>query len=239
MDGRFNTIAGWVLGAGIVLLGSTLVLGEIFKAERPETMGYPIAGVQEEGAGAAAAAEPPIAHFLQTADATRGAAVFRKCQACHNADQGGANGLGPNLWSTVGNNIAHRPDFAYSDVLRNHGGRWDWDTLSIWLRSPRAFAPGTKMTFAGLSNPQERADVLLFLNQHGGTLQIPPPPAEAAPAAGNAAEGNGAEANTAQASLAGARASANATPTARTPASVGGPGAPDVAGRAKQERPQH
>ena len=122
MDGRFNTIAGWVLGAGIVLLGSTLVVHEIYKAERPEPMGYPIAGVQEEGEGGGAAAEQPIAHYLQTADAARGAAVFRKCQACHNADNGGANGLGPNLWGTAGNHVAHRADFSYSDVLKNHGG---------------------------------------------------------------------------------------------------------------------
>lgn len=198
MDGRFNTIAGWVLGAGIVLLGSSLVVHELYKAERPEPMGYPIAGVQEESEGGAAAAEQPIAHYLQTADAARGAAVFRKCQACHNADNGGANGLGPNLWSTAGNHVAHRPDFSYSDVLKNHGGNWDWETLSAWLHSPRTFAPGTKMTFAGLSDPQDRADVLLFLNQHGGTLTIPPPPAEAAaPAAGNATEGNATEANAA------------------------------------------
>jgi cytochrome c len=190
MDGRFNTIAGWVLGAGIVLLGTTLVTHELFKAERPEPMGYPINGVQEEGAETAAA-EPPIAHFLQTADAARGEAVFRKCGACHNADQGGANQLGPNLWGTVGNTIAHRPDFSYSEALRGHGGRWDWDTLGQWLKSPRNFAQGTKMTFAGLSDPQERADVLLFLNQHGGTLTLPPPPAEApaAGAAGNSSEG--------------------------------------------------
>jgi cytochrome c len=194
MDGRFNTIAGWVLGAGIVLLGSSLVVHEMYKAERPEPMGYPIAGVQEEGEGGEAAAEPPIAHFLQSADATRGAAVFRKCQACHNADNGGANGLGPNLWSTMGNRIAHRPDFSYSDPLRSHGGTWDWETMSAWLKSPRTFASGTKMTFAGLSDPQDRADVMLFLNQHGGTLTIPPPPA-AAPAEGNAAEGNAAQAN--------------------------------------------
>jgi cytochrome c len=193
MDGRFNTIAGWVLGAGIVLLGSTLVVHELYKAERPDPMGYPIAGVHEEGEGTAAAAEQPIAHYLQTADATRGAAVFRKCQACHNADNGGANGLGPNLWGTVGNNLAHRPDFSYSDALKNHGGRWDWDTLGAWLHSPRTFAPGTKMTFAGLSEPQDRADVLLFLNQHGGSLTIPPPPAEAAaPPGGNAVEANAA-----------------------------------------------
>ena len=129
MDGRFNTIAGWVLGAGIVLLGATLVTGEFFKAERPETMGYPIPGVQEEGAEGGAAAEPPIAHYLQTADAARGEAVFRRCQSCHNVDNGGANGLGPNLWGTAGNTVAHRPDFSYSDALKNHGGRWDWDTL--------------------------------------------------------------------------------------------------------------
>jgi len=190
MDGRFNTIAGWVLGAGIVLLGSTLVVHELYKAERPDPMGYPIAGVQEESESGAPA-EQPIAHYLQSADATRGAAVFRKCQACHNADNGGANGLGPNLWGTAGNRIAHRADYSYSDPLKNHGGTWDWETLSAWLHSPRTFAPGTKMTFAGLSDPQERADVLLFLNQHGGSLTIPPPPAEAAaPAGGNAAQAN-------------------------------------------------
>jgi cytochrome c len=194
MDGRFNTIAGWVLGAGIVFLGATLVTEELFKAERPEHMGYPIAGVVEEGAGTAAA-EPPIAHFLQTADATRGEAVFRKCGACHNANQGGPNQLGPNLWSTAGNTIAHHTDFSYSDALRSHGGTWDWESLSHWLKSPRTFAPGTKMTFAGLSDPQERADVMLFLNQHGGTLQIPPPPPEG-PAAGATPPGNAAAAAT-------------------------------------------
>jgi cytochrome c len=209
MDGRFNTIAGWVLGAGIVLLGASLVTGEIYKAERPEPMGYPIAGVHEEGEGGAAA-EQPIAHYLQTADATRGEAVFRKCAACHNADNGGANGLGPNLWGTAGNTLAHRAEFAYSDALKNHGGTWDWDTLSAWLHSPRTFAPGTKMTFAGLSDPQDRADVMLFLNQHGGTLTIPPPPAETAPAAGNAAEGNAAGANAAEANTAAPAANAAA-----------------------------
>ena len=209
MDGRFNTIAGWVLGAGIVLLGTTLVTGELFKAERPETMGYPIPGVQEEGAEGGAAAEAPIAHYLQTADAARGEAIFHRCQSCHNADNGGANGIGPNLWSTAGNTIAHRPDFAYSDGLKNHGGRWDWDTLSAWLHSPSRFAPGTKMTFAGLSDPQDRADGLLFLNQHGGTLTIPPPPAEAAaPAGGNAAGGNEAGGNEAGANASAANSSA-------------------------------
>jgi len=223
MDGRFNTIAGWVLGAGIVLLGATLVTGELFKAERPETMGYPIAGVQDEGEGGAAAAELPIAHYLQTADAARGEAVFRRCQSCHTVTNGGANGIGPNLWGSAGNTIAHHADYSYSDALRNHGGRWDWDTMSAWLHSPSRFAPGTKMTFAGLSDPQDRADILLFLNQHGGTLTIPPPPAAAAaPAGGNAGGGNEAGGNEASANASAANTAAPAAPAAPAAANAAG-----------------
>jgi cytochrome c len=237
MDGRFNTIAGWVLGAGIVLLGASLVTGELYKAERPETMGYPIEGVEEEGHAGGAAAELPIAHYLQTADAARGEAVFRKCAACHNADQGGANGLGPNLWGTMGANVAHVAGFNYSDALRGHGGNWDWETMSSWLHSPRTFAPGTKMTFAGLSDPQDRADVMLFLNTHGGNLQVPPPPAEGAP--GNAATGaNEPAANNAEASLQRPDADA-AEPQARSEGQTKGPAATDTSGRAAQEPPSH
>jgi cytochrome c len=207
MDGRFNTIAGWVLGAGIVLLGAKLVTDELYHAEAVESGGFPIAGVQEEGEGGEA--EQPIAFYLQTADAARGQAVFQKCGTCHTANQGGANGLGPNLYGTMGANLAHVAGFAYSEALRSHGGTWDWETMSQWLRSPRTFAPGTKMTFAGLSNPQDRADVMVYLNGQGGRLTIPPPPA-AAPAEANAAEGNAAEGNAAEANAAAPAANAAA-----------------------------
>ena len=195
MDDRFNTIAGWVLGGGIVLLGGSLVAGEYFKAERPEHMGYPIAGVVEEGEGGGAAAEPPVEAVLQTADVGAGEASFRKCTGCHNATNGGADQVGPNLWGVVGGHIgAHRPGYAYSEALRSHGGEWTFQNLYQWLKAPGRFAQGTKMTFAGLSDPQERANVIAYLNQQGSNLPLPPPPA-AAPAEGNAAapaEGNAA-----------------------------------------------
>lgn len=220
MDDRFNTIAGWVLGGGIVLLGASLVSAEYFKAERPETMGYPIPGVVEEGAGAEAA-EPPIAALLQTADAAAGEAVFRKCAACHTITQGGPSGLGPNLWGSVGADIAHVPGFAYSEPLRTKEGTWTWENLSDWLSSPRTFAPGTKMTFAGLSDPQDRANLIAYMNRQGSNLPLPPPPAEQPAQAGAAPE----------------QPVLNEAATPRTPANVGGPGAPDVSGRAQQERP--
>ena len=177
MDDRFNTIAGWVLFAGIVALGSSIVAGEVFHSERPEHMGYPIEGVEQEGEEGAEA-EQPIAFYLASADAAQGEQVFKKCMACHNADKGGPNTLGPNLWGTLGAPIGQGRGFAFSDALASKGGTWTWDSLSDWLKSPKSFAPGTKMTFAGLSSPEDRAAVILFLNQHSDSPQpLPAPPA--------------------------------------------------------------
>ena len=182
MDDRFNTIAGWVLFAGIVALGASIVGGETFHEERPEEMGYPIEGVVVEGEGGAEA-EKPIAFYLASADPAAGEQVFKKCTACHNADQGGTNALGPGLYGVMGNGVAGHPGFAFSDALKGKGGNWDWDTMSAWLASPKKFAPGTKMTFAGLSNPQDRANVMAFLNSRDASpLPLPAAPAEAAAA---------------------------------------------------------
>jgi cytochrome c len=184
MDDRFNTIAGWVLFAGIVALGTSIVAGEMFHAERPEKMGYPIAGVEQEGEGGAAA-EQPIEVYLAKADPAKGQQTFNKCAACHNADKGGANQLGPNLWDVLGEPIGQGKGFAFSDALSKKGGTWNWDNLNQWLTSPRNFAPGTKMTFAGLGDPQDRANVIAFLNQHSDA----PKPLPAAPAAANGSTG--------------------------------------------------
>jgi cytochrome c len=192
MDDRFNTIAGWVLFAGIVALGSSIVAGELFHSERPKKMGYPIAGVVEEGEGGAAAAEQPIETYLAKADPAKGQQTFNKCMACHNADKGGANQLGPNLWNVLGEPIGQGKGFAFSDALSKKGGTWNWDDLSQWLTSPRTFAPGTKMTFAGLSDPQDRANVIAFLNSHSDAPKpLPSAPAAAAPAAAGTAPGTG------------------------------------------------
>ena len=187
MDDRFNTIAGWVLFAGIVALGTSIVAGEVFRSERPEEMGYPIEGVELEGE-VGAAAEEPIAVYLAKADAAKGEQVFKKCAACHTIDQGAANQLGPNLFATMGKAIAGHAGFAYSDALKSKGGTWDWDSMSAWLKSPKAYAPGTKMTFAGLGNPQDRADIMAYMNSKGSNLPLPAAPAAAAaePAAGAA-----------------------------------------------------
>jgi len=186
MDDRANTIAGWVLAGGIAALGLSILSSEYFKAERPEKMGFVVEGVEEDGEGGAAVAEKPIAFYLQAADPAKGADVFKKCAACHNADKGGPNALGPNLYGVVGDHVASgRGGFAFSDALKSKGGTWDWQNLSDWLKSPKTYAPGTKMTFAGLSKPEDRANVIAYLNkQSEAPKPMPAAPAEAAPAAG-------------------------------------------------------
>jgi cytochrome c len=229
MDDRFNTIAGWVLFAGIVALGSSIVAGEMFHGERPEKMGYPIAGVEQEGGGAAAA-EQPIEVYLAKADPAAGQQVFNKCMACHNADKGGANQLGPNLWGVIGEPIGQGKGFAFSDALAKKGGTWDWDKLSEWLTSPRAFASGTKMTFAGLSNPQDRANVIAFLNQHSDAPKTLPTSPEIAGAKPGAGPNNGPQKAENQPVLSEQQAGKN-------PKNIGGEGAPKVARPASAKTP--
>ncbi|HJQ18249.1 MAG TPA: cytochrome c family protein [Allosphingosinicella sp.] len=233
MDDRANTIAGWVLLAGIVGLGASIVTHEYFHAERPEKMGYPIEGVEAENGGeAAAAAEQPIEFYLASADPAQGESVFKKCATCHNAAKGGPNQLGPNLWGVLGKPHGHVPGFAYSDALKSKPGVWDWDSLGQWLHSPKAYAPGTKMTFAGLSKPQDRANVIAYLNKQSDS-PLPLPAAPAAPAKA-AAEASGAPAAAGKAKDQPVLTEGQAAkqPEGR----VGGDAATSVAGSAAQEK---
>ena len=197
MDNRNNTIAGWTLGACMVALALAIGGNMLFTAEKPEKMGYPVEGVSADAAGGGAP-EEPIANLLAKADAAKGAETFKKCASCHTANQGGANGIGPNLYATVGEAVAEgKGGFAFSDALKAKGGKWDFEALNAWLTSPRKYAPGTKMSFAGLSAGKDRADVILYLNSLGSNVPLPAPQAGAPaatdakvpPAAGAAAAG--------------------------------------------------
>ncbi len=183
MDDRNNTIAGWVLGGGIAALGFTIASGMFFHAEVPESgkQGYAIQGVETAEAGGVAVV--PIATLLATADIAKGEAVFKKCTACHTIAAGGANGIGPNLQGVLGKPLASHAGFAYSDALKSKGGNWTFEAMNEWLANPRKYAPGNKMTFAGLGAPEDRANVLLYLNSQGSNLPLPAAPA--APAEGS------------------------------------------------------
>ena len=211
MDDRSNTIAGWVLAGGIVALGLSIVSGMYFHGEAPEKEGFAVAA--EAGGEAGGAAAVPIATLLATADIAKGEAAFKKCAACHTIAPGGANGIGPNLWASMGKPHGHVAGFSYSDALKSIPGNWDFEGMDKWLANPKKYAPGTKMTFAGLSNPEERANLIAYLNAQGSNLPLPAPPAADAAAAAPAADAATGEA--AAAPAADAAAPAPAAPAAK------------------------
>jgi cytochrome c len=115
-----------------------------------------------EGAMEAAGGSGILA-LLASADADAGSKVARKCSACHSFDEGGANKVGPNLWGVVGADIASHEGYSYSDALSGKEGTWDYESLAAFLEDPKAWAPGTKMSFAGIKKPEELADLIAYL----------------------------------------------------------------------------
>ncbi|WP_448586345.1 c-type cytochrome [Thermaurantiacus sp.] len=187
---EWNRMAGAFLAALLSLLALSILTDEfLMRPEVPQQKGYVVAGVEAEadaGEAAPAEAEPPVEVFLASADLARGEAAFKKCAACHSINEGGANGVGPNLWGIVGAPHARVAGFQYSDALAARKGEpWSWAALDAWLRSPKAAIPGNRMAFAGIGRPQERADLLVYLNSKSSRpLPIPaaPPPAAEATA---------------------------------------------------------
>ena len=163
---EINKILGALLGTCLVLVAVHIASGAIFTQQPPAKPGYEIAVKEEapQGAAPAAPAEVPIANLLASASAERGAQVAKQCQACHNFQEGQGAKVGPDLYGIVGRPVASVPGFNYSAPLKAKGGTWTFDALNKWLTKPSADVPGTAMTFAGLSNEKQRADVIAYLN---------------------------------------------------------------------------
>jgi len=189
---EFNKIAGAVLFALLVLFGTRTVSNIIFAPHAPEQPGYEIEVAEE---GGQTAAEPkqetavPLANLLQQASVEQGQRAARKCAACHTFDQGGASRVGPNLYNIVGNPLGAEQGFAYSQALKDKGGNWDYEDLDLFIEAPRAYLPGTKMAFAGIRRPAERADLILYLRSLSPSpVVLPEPEPEPEPATAEADE---------------------------------------------------
>jgi cytochrome c len=186
-----------VLVGGIVFFLTGLIGDTLVREQLPEKPVLNIAApTTPSGGGETKPAGPaPIAPLLAAADPKVGEQfVHRVCIACHTFDKGGKPGVGPNLYGIVSAPADHEEGFNYSPaLLKLKGQPWTYDALNEWLYKPSAYASGTRMSFAGISNDKQRADVIAYLR----TLSDNPaalPSAEATDKAAATAAGGGAAA---------------------------------------------
>lgn len=188
---EWNKIAGAVLGTLLFVVAVRIATGFIFEVKPPEKPGYVVQGVEVPtgtGATQAAAAEEQVPDWgtvLPKASVSDGKSISTRCEQCHDLSKGGPNKIGPNLWSIVDSPRGEdRGGFAFSAAMKAKGGKWTYDELFKFLKSPGAYIPGTKMSFAGLRSPDDRVNLISYLRtQSDSPAPIPPPqPAKAAPA---------------------------------------------------------
>ena len=161
----FNKIAGAVLATAL----GVMVLREaphfFMHTEMPETPAYTVGPIEVETTGEAEPLPFPQADWIAAMDAVRGAKVFKKCTSCHNVDNGGANGTGPNLWNIVGASAGAKGGFKYSNALASSGITWTYEELDGFLKKPTKYVSGTNMNFVGLKKDADRAAVIELLRQ--------------------------------------------------------------------------
>lgn len=181
MSLEFNKIAAAVLTAGVAFMGASILADVVVS---PNRLAEPAISLGREAApapvatAAAAPAAPaaiaPVTPLLAAANLENGAtATRRSCAACHTLNEGGRNGVGPNLWNIVNAAPGQVAGFNFSEANRARADRpWDFESLNAFIANPRQYMPGTRMAFSGIANVQQRADIIAFLR----TLSNDPAP---------------------------------------------------------------
>ena len=161
-----------------IFLAVTLVFGinkitdTIYYVEKPEKSAYQVdaaidvASTTSSETNTESSESGNIMALFASTSAVEGAKVFKKCAACHSISQGGANKIGPALWGVLGRKAGSVSDYKYSKALVAHGKPWSFEEMNGFLLKPKDWIKGTKMSFAGLKNADERAAVILYMNEN-------------------------------------------------------------------------
>jgi cytochrome c len=164
---KTNKILAGFLLAGLLAMGGGKIAEIFVPYQELEENAYPIEITQLADSGNNAApvnqGPEPILAMLASADIDAGIKIAKKCSACHEFNADGKNKTGPMLWNIVDANMAMKEGFNYSGALASMGGTWDYNALNAFFYKPKAYVEGTKMNFAGLKKPSDRANLIAYL----------------------------------------------------------------------------
>ena len=164
---KTNKFLAAFLLAGLLAMGGGKIAEILVPDKELAENAYPIE-VKEVAAGGHSATSSdkgpePILALLASADVQSGMKLAKKCTACHEFSMDGKNKTGPMLWNIVDANKGMKDGFKYSEALVGMGGKWDYEALNAFLYKPKAYIKGTKMNFAGLKKPTDRANMIAYL----------------------------------------------------------------------------
>ncbi len=168
----FTKVIGGFCGALLIfLLGNWAAeilyhVGDDGHGEEHAAAGYPIE-VAEGGEGGEEEAPADFATVFASADAAAGEKVFGKCRACHKLVEG-ENAVGPYLYGVVGRATGAASGFNYSGALSAATDTWTPEALNAFLENPAGYAPGTTMSFRGLPDVEDRANLIAYLDGTDG-----------------------------------------------------------------------
>ena len=165
---EINKIIAAILVTVLLIFGIGKISDLVFHVKKPDVQGYKVEIKVGDATAVQASAESQvdISALLAQGNIDLGKKVFKKCAACHSIKIDGKNKIGPKLWSVMFRPVGSIADYKYSKALVSYGKEWTWEEMNGFLIKPAKWIKGNKMGFAGLKKEEDRASVILYLNQN-------------------------------------------------------------------------
>ena len=171
-----NKIVVSIIFVIIVVVGINKISNKIFHVQKPEKSAYQIANASSseeseisKSTNSTDTVSGDILVLMTSVSAAEGKKIFKKCTACHSIAKSGGNKIGPALWGVLGRKAGSVSDYKYSKAMVAYGKSWSFEEMNGFLTKPKDWIKGTKMSFAGLKNPKNRAAVILYMNENTDT----------------------------------------------------------------------
>ncbi len=176
---EINKIIASIVLTIVIVLGINKLADTVYHVKTPDSTAYKVTAAtktKEDGKKEAAKNETQtdIKAFLALGSVDSGKKIFKQCAACHSISKGGSNKIGPALWGVLGRDIGSVTDYKYSKGMSEFNETWIFDSLNAFLIKPKDYIKGTKMAYAGLKKENDRASVILYLNEQSDSPLLLP-----------------------------------------------------------------